>query len=124
MLCDKYKVPLIINDRVDIALAVHADGVHLGQTDMPVHVARTLLPKNAIIGVSCNNLDHLKKAVEDRADYIGIGAVWTTHTKELTNPVIGVRGVGSFLSALDGTDVKAVAIGMKHSTVVVMKDTS
>lgn len=111
MLCDKYKVPLIINDRVDIALAVHADGVHLGQTDMPVHVARTLLPQNAIIGVSCNNLDHLKKAVEDRADYIGIGAVWTTHTKELTNPVIGVRGVGSFLSALDGTDVKAVAIG-------------
>lgn len=123
-LCDKYKVPLVINDRVDIALAVQADGVHLGQTDMPVHVARTLLPPNAIIGVSCNNLDHLKKAVEDRVDYIGIGAVWITNTKELTNPVIGVRGVGSFLSALDGTDVKAVAIGTRHSIVLVMKGSS
>ncbi|KAL4078514.1 Hydroxyethylthiazole kinase family-domain-containing protein [Scleroderma yunnanense] len=110
-LCDKYKVPLIINDRVDIALAVQADGVHLGQTDMPVHVARTLLPPNSIIGVSCNNLDHVRGAVADRVDYIGIGAVWATNTKNLSNPVMGVRGIGTLLSALDGTDVNAVAIG-------------
>ena len=117
-LCDKYQVPLIINDRVDIALAVQANGVHLGQTDMPVHIARSLLPSNAIIGVSCNNLNHLKKAVEDRVDYIGVGAVWATNTKELTNPVIGVRGLGTLLSALDGTDVKAVAIGMRFFVMV------
>ncbi|KAG6337093.1 hypothetical protein ID866_2004 [Astraeus odoratus] len=94
-LCSKYQVPLIINDRVDIAIAVKADGVHLGQTDMPVHVARALLPQNAIIGVSCNNIDHVRKAVEDRVDYIGIGPIWLTNTKKLTSPVVGVRGAFS-----------------------------
>ena len=110
-LCKDYGVPLIINDRIDIALAVDADGVHLGQTDMPVHVARSLLPPGKILGVSCNNVDHVKKAVEDGVDYIGIGAVWATNTKQLTNPVLGVRAVGPRLAALDGTSVKAVAIG-------------
>lgn len=110
-LCDKYQVPLIINDRVDIALAVNADGVHLGQTDMPVHIARSLLPPSTIIGVSCNNLEHVQQAIRDGVDYIGIGPVWPTSTKKLTNPVIGVRGVGPLLAALDGTTVKAVAIG-------------
>ncbi|KAI6046175.1 Hydroxyethylthiazole kinase family-domain-containing protein [Pisolithus marmoratus] len=110
-LCDKYHVPLIINDRVDIALAVNADGVHLGQMDMPVHIARSLLPPNTIIGVSCNNLEHVQQAIKDHVDYIGIGAVWPTSTKQLSNPVVGVRGVGPLLAALDGTEVKAVAIG-------------
>lgn len=110
-LCDKYQVPLIINDRVDIALAVSADGVHLGQTDMPVCTARSLLPPNTIIGVSCNNLEHVQQAIKDCVDYVGIGAVWPTGTKQLSNPVIGVRGVGSLLAALDGTTIKAVAIG-------------
>lgn len=110
-LCDKYQVPLIINDRVDIALAVNAHGVHLGQTDMPVHIARSLLPPSTIIGVSCNNLEHVQQAIRDGVDYIGIGPVWPTSTKKLTNPVIGVRGVGPLLAALDGTTVKAVAIG-------------
>ncbi|KAG0703249.1 Hydroxyethylthiazole kinase family-domain-containing protein [Suillus ampliporus] len=116
ILCTKYKVPLIINDRIDIALAVQADGVHLGQTDMPVHVAKTLLPAGTVIGVSCNDIDHVKKAIEDEVDYVGIGAVWGTTTKKLTNPIIGVRGVGPLLQALDGTDIKAVAIGGINST--------
>ena len=110
-LCEEYGVPLIINDRIDIALAIDADGVHLGQTDMPVHMARVLLPPGRIIGVSCNNVDHVKKAIEDGADYIGIGAVWATNTKQLTTPVLGVRAVGPLLAALDGTSVKAVVIG-------------
>ncbi|KAG6372408.1 Hydroxyethylthiazole kinase family-domain-containing protein [Boletus reticuloceps] len=118
-LCTNYGVPLIINDRVDIALAVDADGVHLGQTDMPVRVARSLLPPGKIIGVSCNSVDHVKKAVEDGADYVGIGAVWATNTKQLTSLVLGVRAVGPLLSALDGTSVKAVAIGgIKSSNVL------
>lgn len=112
-LCAKYKVPLIINDRIDIALAVQADGVHLGQTDMPVHIAKSLLPAGTVIGVSCNDTDHVKKAIEDEVDYIGIGAVWGTTTKTLTSPAIGVRGVGPLLQALDGTNIKAVAIGMQ-----------
>ncbi|KAG8213822.1 Hydroxyethylthiazole kinase family-domain-containing protein [Butyriboletus roseoflavus] len=118
-LCEEYGVPLIINDRIDIALAIDADGVHLGQTDMPVHKARALLFPGKIIGVSCNNVDHVKKAVEDGADYVGIGAVWATNTKQLTSPVLGVRAVGPLLAALDGTSVKAVAIGgIKSSNIL------
>ena len=103
---------MLINDRIDIALAIDADGVHLGQTDMPISIARKLLPPGKIIGTSCNNKEHAKKAVEDGVDYIGIGAVWSTQTKKLTNPVVGVRGVGEILDCLEGTQVKAVGIGM------------
>lgn len=110
-LCQKYDVPLIVNDRLDIALAIKADGVHLGQTDMPVSMARQLLPAGAIIGVSCNNADHVKKAISEGVDYVGIGAVWGTATKKLTSPIIGVRGVGALLRELDNTGLKAVAIG-------------
>lgn len=91
---------------------MHADGVHLGQTDMPVSTARGLLPKGSIIGVSCNDVDQVKAAIKDRVDYIGIGAVWGTKTKELTSPIVGVRGVGDMLNHLNGTKIKAVAIGM------------
>lgn len=97
---------------MDIALAIGAHGVHVGQTDMPVAEARRLLPKGTIIGVSCNNEEQVRAAVKDGADYVGIGAVWGTKTKTLTNPLVGVRGVGRCLEALDGTDVKVVAIGM------------
>ncbi|EGO25805.1 hypothetical protein SERLADRAFT_348122 [Serpula lacrymans var. lacrymans S7.9] len=111
LLCNKYNVPLIINDRIDIALAVQADGVHLGQTDMPIHIARSLLPPGTILGVSCNTKEHVQKAISDGADYVGIGAVWGTSTKQLTSPVIGVRGVGQILKTLDGTNVKGSFIG-------------
>ncbi|XP_006457334.1 hypothetical protein AGABI2DRAFT_229699, partial [Agaricus bisporus var. bisporus H97] len=110
-LCDRYNVPILVNDRVDVALAINAHGVHLGQTDMTVAQAKILLPKGSIIGVSCNNIEHVKEAIKDGANYIGIGPVWDTKTKALTNPIIGVRGVGQMLEALDGTNVKAVAIG-------------
>ncbi|KAL4260942.1 Thiamine biosynthetic bifunctional enzyme Thi4 [Pleurotus pulmonarius] len=115
-ICDKYNVPLIINDRVDVALAVNASGVHVGQTDMPVDVVKRLLPIGSIVGVSCNNLDHVKVAVNDGVDYIGIGSVWSTKTKSLTSPLVGVRGVGVLLDALEGTGIKAVAIGGIKST--------
>ena len=115
-ICDKYDIPLLINDRVDVALAVNADGVHLGQTDMTVEQARKLLPPGAIIGVSCNNVDQVREAIRNGADYIGIGAVWSTQTKKLTSPVIGVRGVGRMLEELDGTNIKAVAIGASIPT--------
>ncbi|KAH6897639.1 thiamine biosynthetic bifunctional enzyme, partial [Coprinopsis sp. MPI-PUGE-AT-0042] len=110
-LCDKYNVPLIINDRVDVALVVGAAGVHLGQDDMPVAQARALLPTTTVIGVSCNTPEQVKVAVDHGADYVGIGSVYGTMTKKLTSPVVGVRGVGERLKVLDGTNVKAVAIG-------------
>jgi thiamine-phosphate diphosphorylase / hydroxyethylthiazole kinase len=92
-------------------LAVHADGVHLGQSDMPVSVARKLLPPDAVIGVSCNTVDHVVKAVEDGADYVGIGSIHPTETKRLTSPIVTTRGVGEMVDVLKGTKVKAVAIG-------------
>ncbi len=94
-----------------MALAVKAHGAHLGQTDMSVSQARALLPKETIIGLSCNNVQQVKAAIEGGVDYIGIGAVWGTQTKVLTDRIIGVRGVGGMLEALDGTKIKAVVIG-------------
>lgn len=80
-LCDKYNVPLIINDRLDIALAVGAAGVHLGQDDLPCAVARRLLGEDFIIGVSAHNPAEAVQAVSDGADYLGCGAVFGTATK-------------------------------------------
>ena len=80
-LCDKYNVPLIINDRLDIALAVGAAGVHLGQDDLPCAVARRLLGEDFIIGVSAHNPAEAVQAVSEDADYLGCGAVFGTATK-------------------------------------------
>ena len=77
----KYDVPLIINDRVDIALAIDADGVHVGQSDMPCDITRKLIGKNKILGVSATTVEEAKKAENDGADYIGVGAVFPTTTK-------------------------------------------
>ncbi|KAG8759427.1 hypothetical protein FRC12_009760 [Ceratobasidium sp. 428] len=115
-ICDKYKVPLFINDRVDIALAIGATGVHLGQTDMPVAVARKLLDlghpdARPVIGVSVGNVEEAKKAVSDGADYVGIGAIWTTQTKEILKPLVGVRGIGDILDVVGDVGIPAVAIG-------------
>ncbi len=78
----KYNVPLIINDRIDIALAIDADGVHVGQSDMPAKVARDMIGKDKILGVSAATIKEAKKAQEDSADYLGVGAVYPTNTKD------------------------------------------
>ncbi|WP_405270047.1 thiamine phosphate synthase [Methanobrevibacter sp.] len=78
----KYDIPLIINDRVDVALAIDADGVHVGQTDMPCDVTRKLIGEDKILGVSAATIDEAKKAEKDGADYIGTGAVFPTATKD------------------------------------------
>ena len=78
----RYNVPLIINDRVDVALAIDADGVHVGQSDMPCDVTRKLIGKDKILGVSAATIEEAKKAEKDGADYIGTGAVFPTATKD------------------------------------------
>ena len=80
-------IPLIINNRVDIALAVGANGVHIGQNDLPYKVAREILGEDKLIGVSCNNVAEAKEAEEAGADYIGVGAMFATGTKTNTRPV-------------------------------------
>lgn len=83
----KYNVPLIINDRLDIALAIDADGLHIGQKDLPASVARKILGKDKILGVSAATLQEALKAEKDGADYLGVGAVFSTSTKKDTRDV-------------------------------------
>lgn len=78
---DAYHVPLIINDRVDIALAVDAAGVHIGQSDLPAPVVRRLIGDQKILGVSASTLQEAKQAMQDGADYLGVGAMFSTATK-------------------------------------------
>ena len=86
-------VPLIINDRVDVALAVGADGVHLGQSDMPCRAARRLLGARAEIGLSVENLEQLAEAEDLEADYLGISPVFATPTKRDAGPAWGLAGL-------------------------------
>lgn len=83
---DKYNVPLLINDRVDIALAVDAAGVHVGQSDLPLTVVRKIIGEEKIIGVSTGNLEQALKAQKDGADYLGVGAMYSTGTKKDAKP--------------------------------------
>lgn len=103
----KYNVPLIINDRVDVALAVDADGVHVGQSDMPCDVARKLIGENKILGVSAATIDEAKKAEKDGADYIGTGAVFPTSTKD-DAPSITKKDLKNIV---DSINIPVVAIG-------------
>lgn len=84
---ERYEVPLIINDRVDIALAVEAAGVHIGQSDLPVSDVRRLIGMEMLLGVSVSSSEEAGKAMEDGADYLGVGAMFPTGTKTDANAV-------------------------------------
>ncbi|MCC8154368.1 MAG: thiamine phosphate synthase [Tannerellaceae bacterium] len=88
-----YEVPLIINDRVDIALACDAGGLHIGQQDLPYPVVRKLLGKNKIIGLSVENLRDVEEANSWDVDYIGISPVFSTPTKTDTAAPVGLKGI-------------------------------
>ena len=103
----KYNVPLIINDRVDVALAIDAEGVHVGQSDMPCDVTRKLIGEDKILGVSAATIDEAKKAEKDGADYIGTGAVFPTATKD-DAPSITKQDLKD---VVDSISIPVVAIG-------------
>lgn len=105
---DKYKVPLIINDRIDIVQAIDADGVHLGQDDMPLKVARKILGSEKIIGISAGNVEEAKEAERDGADYVGIGAIFFTGSKKDIDTPIGIEGLQEIV---DSISIPSVAIG-------------
>jgi len=110
---DHYKIPLIINDRIDIAQAINADGVHLGQDDMPLTIARKILGKDKIIGISTGTLDEALEAQRDGADYLGIGAIFYTGTKKDIDSPIGVEYLKHIY---DNINIPAVAIGGINET--------
>ena len=91
-LCKKYQATFIINDRIDIALAANADGVHLGQNDLNIESARKLLGPTKIIGISANNSVDIKKAIKDGCDYLGIGPIFKTSTKK-NKKSLGIKAI-------------------------------
>lgn len=124
---DAYEIPLIINDRLDIAMAVDADGVHLGQNDIPAATARELLGRHKILGVSAYNAELALQAQKDGADYIGVGDIFGTSTKADTHhvtpdellqirqavkiPIVAIGGINRFnVEQLRGTGIDGVAV--------------
>ncbi|MBM3609242.1 MAG: thiamine phosphate synthase [Alphaproteobacteria bacterium] len=104
-------VPLIINDRVDIALAVDADGVHVGQTDLPVEIVRQLIGPDKIIGLSITNAQQIARPDAAATDYLGIGPLYLQQTKKNASTLLGVEGFRA-LRAMTAKPVMAIG-GMK-----------
>lgn len=106
-LCKEYKVPFIVNDNVNIAIACKADGIHIGQEDMELTNVRKLVGEDMIIGVSAHTVEEAIKAQEGGADYIGIGAVFATSTKT----DVDVLSFETIRSICEAVDIPTVAIG-------------
>jgi len=107
------KIPLIINDRLDIALAVDADGLHIGQSDLPYSVARRIMGKDKIIGLSVETIEQAREANDLDVDYIGLSPVFSTNTKLDINTPLGLSGIQKIASF---TNHKTVAIGGINSS--------
>ena len=107
-LCRRAGVLFIVNDRVDVALAVDADGVHVGQDDMPAGLARALIGPRKILGVSAGNPEEARRAEGEGADYVGASPVFATPTKTDAPPAIGVDGLRALVAAVS---IPVVAIG-------------
>ncbi|MEI6847451.1 MAG: thiamine phosphate synthase [Chlorobiaceae bacterium] len=131
--CKPYNALCIINDRVDIALASGADGVHLGQQDLPAHAARKLLGESQIIGVSVSSSEEALKAVKDGANYIGFGHIYRTISKQKRSAPVGedaLKNVASLISvpliAIGGITVKnaPTVISLGASGVAVISSVS
>jgi thiamine-phosphate pyrophosphorylase len=108
-----YKIPLFINDRIDIAMAVDAEGVHLGQSDMKLEIAREILGTKKIIGISAQNISEAIEAEKHGADYIGVGAVFYTSTKNDINKPIELNGLRLICNQIK---IPKIAIGGINSS--------
>ncbi len=114
--CEKYNIPFIINDRLDIALAVNSDGIHVGQDDLPVDKIYRLTKDKLIIGLSTKNLEHVLKANQKKfVDYIGFGSIFPTDTKK----DITLNGLKTLEKVVNISNKPVVAIGgINHKNVV------
>jgi thiamine-phosphate diphosphorylase len=115
-LCDETGALLVVNDRVDLAVAAGADGVHLGQTDLPIEDARRFAP-DLIVGVSTHDTAQVERAVASGADYLGFGPVFATQTKQNPDPVQGIAGLRAAVAAARGTPIVAIG-GIEASPAV------
>jgi thiamine-phosphate pyrophosphorylase len=112
-ICRKWGSRLIINDRVEVAAAVNADGAHVGREDRSVREARQLLGAGKILGGTANTLEDIREHYQGGADYIGLGPYRHTTTKKKLSPVLGLQGYQQVMRALvkDGTKIPVMAIG-------------
>ena len=112
-LCRQYEATFIIDDHVELAKQIKADGVHLGKLDMPITEARSILGKNFIIGGTANTLEDIRMHYEAGADYIGCGPYRFTTTKKNLSPVVGLEGYREIVRKMrmEGIDLPIVAIG-------------
>lgn len=113
-------VPLIINDRIDVALAVDANGVHLGQTDMPIADARRLVGPSMLIGVSAECVEDAIRAEAEGADYVGVSPVFATPTKTDTAPALGLSGVAAIRARISLPLVGIGGIGPTNAAGVIL----
>lgn len=107
-LCMDNGATLVVNDRIDVAIAAEAEGVHLGQDDFPIPLARKLLGENRIIGGSAATLEDAQKCLAEGADYIGFGPVYPTTSKEDADPVTGIK---LLKQAVEAISIPIIAIG-------------
>lgn len=124
---DRFEIPLIIDDRVDVAMACGAAGVHVGSSDLPVSEARRILGPDKIVGATAKTVEAAKKAYEDGADYLGVGAIYPTTTKVVTIrtevstldeichavpiPAVAIGGLNrENMGILDGTKIAGIAV--------------
>ena len=115
----RYNIPLIIDDRVDIALAVNAEGVHVGQSDMPVHIARKLMGDDKIVGATAKTVPQALEAHEQGADYLGVGAIYPTTTKVKTV----LTSVETLKDIVKAVPIKVNAIGgLNKENIHILKD--
>lgn len=118
-LTEAYQVPLIINDRVDIALAAGADGIHIGQEDLPIHKVKKIIPPSMLVGVSCHTVEEALSAEKAQADYIGIGAIFPTQSKKNAN-LLADRVLEEIIKAVS---IPVVAIGgINSNNIATIKD--
>ncbi len=106
VICSEKEIPFIINDSLEVALACRADGLHIGHDDIPVKVAKKLIPVDMVLGVSARTLDEAKIAIKEGADYLGVGAVFATSTKDSK-----AIGLDNFKKIKEAVDIPVVAIG-------------
>ena len=126
-LCKEFKIPFIVNDNINIAAEIKADGVHVGQEDMDAKKVRNMLGENAILGVSASTVEEALKAEKDGADYLGVGAVFPTSTKgdadsvtfetlkeiceAVSIPVVAIGGISADnLLKLKGSEIDGVSV--------------
>ncbi len=114
---NKYNVPLIINDRLDIALAVDADGIHIGPEDLPVKVVRKIMGADKIIGASTCNIKEAVEAEEAGADYLGVGAMFPTKTKNNTEDV-SIEDLKNIKASVNIPVVAIGGINKKNASIV------